>query len=93
MLRAAITRFSFIHANFHGAGILDAMYAEPLRSVRNYGVFHSLVYGGVLNLFGPSLEAVAWANEVFAATTLLLMALLAVRYTGARYAGVLVVAI
>lgn len=83
MLRATVTEFSLVHANFHAVEILDEVYDRPLVSTRTYGVFHSLFYGAVMRLGGASFSAVAWANEIVAAATLLSMGFL-----GARYASI-----
>jgi hypothetical protein len=93
LARMALTRYSLFHANFHSTAILDAVYAAPWRSVRHYGVFHSLVYGSVMRLFGPDLRVVSRFNEVVAAITLALGALVARRWTGSGIAAACVVAV
>jgi hypothetical protein len=80
LVRSVVTRFSLIHANFHAAEILDNVYFAPTHSTRSYGVFHSLFYGGVMRLFGADFRIVAWANEIVAASTLLLMGFVGMRY-------------
>lgn len=93
LVRGAVTRFSLVHANFHAVEILDDVYARPLVSTRTYGVFHSLFYGAVMRLSGASFEAVAWANEIGAAATLLLMGFVGARYAKSRTAFVFVIAL
>ena len=93
LARGAVTRFSLVHANFHAVEILDDVYARPLVSTRTYGVFHSLFYGAVMRLSGASFEAVAWANEIVAAATLLLMGYVGARYAKRRTAFVFVIAL
>lgn len=91
MLRGAVTEFSLVHINFHAAEILDEVYAHPWQSTRTYGVFHSLFYGAVMRSSGASFSGVAWANEIVAAITLLLMAFLGARYASSPSAFTLVV--
>jgi len=93
VLRGAVTEFSLVHANFHAVEILDEVYDRPLESTRAYGVFHSLFYGAVMRISGASFDAVAWANELVAAATLLLMGLLGARYASIPSAFTLVIGI
>lgn len=90
-VRGAVTEFSLVHANFHSVEILDEVYARPLVSTRTYGVFHSLFYGAVMRLSGASFSAVAWANEIVAAATLLSMGFLGARYGSGPSAFTLVI--
>jgi hypothetical protein len=93
LVRGALTRWSLIHAEFCGTEILDGVFAWPTRSVMHYGVFHSLVYGGAMRLVAPDLATVAALNELLAAATLVLMAILAWAWTGSRLAGIAVVSV
>jgi hypothetical protein len=92
LVRGALTRWSLIHAEFCGTDILNNVFTWPTRPM-DYGVFHSLVYGGAMRLVGPDLATVAALNELLAAATLVLMAILGWAWTGSRLAGAAVVSV
>jgi hypothetical protein len=87
IVRLILARPTFLHANFHGSMLVEAILNFPEGSGgrdRTYGHFGFLLLGLVARLFGRRFEVVCAANQLFSAATLFLMAWMAYRYTQDR---------
>lgn len=91
--RWMLTTPTFVHASLHGPRLLNAAYDAPLSNFRNYGHLGGLAAGLVMRGFGADLTVVAALHQLLSVITLGVMGWVAWRWTGARAAGVCVVAV
>jgi hypothetical protein len=95
VVRLLLVRPSFLHANFHGVALVDAVLDFPRESSHRstYGQFGFLALGAVAAIFGRTFEAVCAINQATAALTVVAIARLAGRYTGRGLASAVAVAV
>lgn len=87
--RAALSTPSFLHANLHACGLVEATLAfpEPSTVRATYGQLGFLAPGAIAALFGRRFEVIAAANQGFAGLSLAISAWMAGRYSGSRWAA------
>jgi hypothetical protein len=87
--RIIAARPTFLHANLHGTALLDEIFAFPRPATFRamYGQYSFFVLGAAARLFGRSFEVIVAVNQVVAALSLGLSALLARRLAGAWIAA------
>jgi hypothetical protein len=95
-LRLALARPTFLHANFHGGPLVDAILDYPASGfgrAATFGRFGFLVLGGIARLCGRRFEVVYVANQLFGGAALFMLAWLAYRYSGARLGALTTLAV
>jgi hypothetical protein len=87
IVRLLVARPTFLHANFHGGSLVEAILDYPAHATgreATYGRFGFALLGLVARLLGRRFEVITAANQLFGAATLLVMAWMAWRWSGDR---------
>ncbi len=94
-LRVALVTPSFIHANLHGAGLVDDIlsFPAPAKYRATFGQFSFLALGAAAALLGRRFEVIVACNQVLGVGALALMGVAARRWTGRTSALFLVLAL